>query len=78
MKEENEKEKPKKKPPPLSSLALLSQIGTTIIANLVVALLLGYFIDNFFGTMPIFFLIFAILGILSSMMSIYYTVKKYF
>ncbi|MCL1925091.1 MAG: AtpZ/AtpI family protein [Defluviitaleaceae bacterium] len=76
--EEESKETKKKSKMPLNSFALVTQIAINIIANLAVAFLLGYFIDNFLGTMPIFLLIFIFLGIGSAMMSIYHTVNKYF
>lgn len=71
-------DRPKPKPIPLNSLSLMTQIGVSIIANIAISLVIGYFLDIFFGTGPIFFLIFVFLGIGAAMVSVYHTTKKFF
>lgn len=50
----------------LSNLALVSQIGITIVVILVGFILLGRFLDTKLGTKYIFLIVFTIFGLLSS------------
>lgn len=54
-----------------SNLALVSQIGFTIIVILVGCILLGKFLDDLFNTKVVFLIIFTLLGILSAFNYIY-------
>ncbi|WP_448376563.1 AtpZ/AtpI family protein [Fervidobacterium sp.] len=49
----------------LTKLNLISGLGFTIIANLIVGYILGAFLDNIFTTGRIFKIIFIVLGTLS-------------
>ncbi len=50
----------------LSNLALITQIGFTIVIILVGCIFLGKYLDQKFGTGVIFLIIFTVLGVLSS------------
>jgi len=58
------------------ALALLSQIGVTIIACVAVGILLGWFLDSLLGTAPWLLLVFTLLGIVAAFKSIFDFAKK--
>ena len=58
------------------ALAVLSQIGITIAACIVVGVLLGIFLDRLFGTSPILTIICSILGLLAAFKSIFDLASK--
>ncbi len=61
----------------LSKLNLISSLGFTIIANILVGFVLGTFLDNLFSTARLFKIIFIILGTLSGVYNgIKYLVKE--
>ncbi|AFG34786.1 AtpZ/AtpI family protein [Fervidobacterium pennivorans subsp. shakshaketiis] len=49
----------------LSKLNLISSLGFTIIANILVGFVLGAFLDNLFSTARLFKIVFIVLGTLS-------------
>ena len=55
----------------MRALALLSQIGLIIIANIGLGFFAGYFLDNYLGTELIFKLIGVMMGIISGFYSNY-------
>ena len=58
------------------SLSLLSQIGVTIIACVVIGVFLGRFLDGLFNTSPWLLLIFTLLGAAAAFKSILELSKK--
>lgn len=61
----------------LSKLNLISSLGFTIIANILVGFVLGAFLDNLFSTARVFKIIFIVLGTLSGVYNgIKYLVKE--
>ena len=55
----------------LRALSFFSQIGVMLAACLLVGVLLGKFLDNFFGTSPWLLLLFAFLGAGAAFKSIF-------
>lgn len=60
----------------LQALALLSQIGITIIVPVIAGVYLGNKIDVFLGTKAIFLVVFIILGVLVGFRSAYRLLMK--
>jgi len=58
------------------ALAMLSQIGVTIIACVAVGIFLGWFLDRLLGTAPWMILLFTLLGIAAAFKSIFDFAKK--
>jgi F0F1-type ATP synthase assembly protein I len=54
----------------MKNIALITQIGVTIISTILVALFIGKKLDEWLGTGVIFTLIFLLLGIATSFMTI--------
>lgn len=54
----------------MKNVALITQIGVTIISTILIALLIGKKLDEWLGTGVIFTFIFILLGISSSFMTI--------
>ena len=55
----------------LKALSFFSQVGTTIIACVFIGVLLGRFLDDFFGTSPWLLLIFSLLGAAAAFKALY-------
>lgn len=53
------------------ALSLITQVGLTIAASIVLSLLLGLWIDGRFGTRPWATLVFALIGIAVGSLSVY-------
>ena len=60
----------------LRGLYMISQIGFTITACVIVGVLLGRFLDSVFGTSPWLLLIFSLLGAGAGFKAIYELVKN--
>lgn len=60
----------------LRALGLLTTVGTVMIANLVVGLFLGHFLDKQFHTSPWMTLIFIILGSVSGARATFRLINK--
>ena len=60
----------------LRGLHLVSQIGFTIVACLLVGVLLGRFLDSALGSSPFLLIIFSLLGVGAGFKSIFEIVKK--
>jgi len=58
------------------ALAVLAQIGVTIIACIAVGIFLGRFLDNLLGTTPWLLIVFTFLGIAAAFKSIFDFAKK--
>jgi len=58
------------------ALALLTQIGVTIVACVAVGIFLGWLLDRLLGTEPWLLLVFTLLGIAAAFKSIFDFAKK--
>jgi len=50
--------------------------GVELVSAIIVALVIGIFLDNYFQSKPIFLIIFLILGFAAGIMNVYRSVKK--
>ena len=57
-------------------LALVSTMGISMVLAIVIAIAIGYYLDKWFQTSPLFFLIFMILGIVAGFRNIYIIMKR--
>ena len=55
----------------LRAISFLSQIGITMAACVLVGVLLGRFLDNFFGTSPWLLIIFSFLGMAAAFKALF-------
>ena len=60
----------------LRSLYMVSQIGLTISACVIIGVFLGRFLDNTFGTSPVLLIIFSLLGAGAGFRSIFQYANK--
>lgn len=58
-------------------LATLSSMGIAMVLCTFIGLLIGIYLDKYFGTKPWLTLIFLVLGIAAGFKNIYETIKKY-
>ena len=61
----------------LRAMGLMSQIGLTVVACIVVGIFIGRFLDNFFGTSPWLLIVFTLLGVISAFKSMIDLSKKF-
>ena len=61
----------------LRGLYTLASMGIQMVASTFIGLLIGYYLDKFFGTRPWLTLLFLLFGIAAGFRNIYETVKKY-
>jgi F0F1-type ATP synthase assembly protein I len=57
-------------------LAMVSSMGISMVLALVIAIAIGYYLDKWFQTSPVFFLIFMIFGIVAGFRNIYILMKR--
>ena len=57
-------------------LAIASTMGISMVLALVIAIIVGYYLDKWFQTSPLFFLIFMVLGIIAGFRNIYVIMKR--
>lgn len=57
-------------------MGLLSTIGITLVAATFIGLGMGYYIDKWIGTKPIFTIIFTIFGIIAGFREMFSIIKK--
>lgn len=57
-------------------LAIVSTMGISMVLALVIAIAIGYYLDKWFQTSPVFFLIFMVLGIVAGFRNIYVIMKR--
>jgi ATP synthase protein I len=57
-------------------LALASTMGISMVLALVIAIIVGYYLDKWLKTSPVFFLIFMVLGIVAGFRNIYVIMKR--
>ena len=60
----------------MKSLSLLSQIGISMVANILVGLFIGKFLDELLNTSPLFLLLFVFVGVGSGIKSTYVLITK--
>ena len=59
------------------NLAMLSSMGIALVAATFIGLLIGYYLDKYFGTSPWLTIIFLIFGIIAGFKNMYDIIKKY-
>ena len=57
-------------------LGLVSTMGISMALAIVIAIVIGYYLDKWFQTSPVFFLVFLVLGIVAGFRNIYIIMKK--
>jgi F0F1-type ATP synthase assembly protein I len=62
----------------IGNLYLLTTIGTQIVVSVFIGLGIGIFVDNLFGTKPVFLFIFLFFGIAAGFLNLFKVVKKEF
>lgn len=55
----------------LKNLVYVTQIGISMVVPIIMALYIGKWIDDKFGTRPLFLLIFILFGVISSFMNLF-------
>ncbi|RMF95893.1 MAG: AtpZ/AtpI family protein [Candidatus Schekmanbacteria bacterium] len=55
---------------------LLSTIGITLVASTCVGLAIGYYLDKWLGTKPLFIIIWTILGVAAGFKEMFSIIKK--
>ncbi len=63
--------------PDFRRLAELSSIGLMLPSSIIVGLLIGAVLDRWLGTKPWLLLAFTVLGIVSGLLSLFRTLRKY-
>ncbi|MGA3084261.1 MAG: AtpZ/AtpI family protein [Thermodesulfobacteriota bacterium] len=57
-------------------LATVSTMGISMALAIVIAIAIGYYLDKWFKTSPVFFLVFMVLGIVAGFRNIYVIMKR--
>lgn len=57
-------------------MTLMSQVGITMIANIMVGLFIGKYLDQWLHTSPLFLLLFIFIGFFSGIKSVYLLIIK--
>jgi F0F1-type ATP synthase assembly protein I len=60
-----------------ASIGALSSVGLSFVLAIVLGAWFGYLLDTWFGTGPIFFLLFFVLGMVAGGLNVYRTATKY-
>jgi F0F1-type ATP synthase assembly protein I len=60
----------------LKYLALISQIGLLMAIPIFMSIFMGYWLDNKFGTSPLFLIIFILVGVYAAFRNLFVTVLK--
>lgn len=58
--------------------SLLIQLGISMIIPIIFCLFIGRWIDGFFGTKPVFMIIFIIMGVAAGFRSVYMLTKEFY
>lgn len=61
----------------LKGIAMLASMGIAMVVSTFIGLLIGIYLDKFFGTKPWFTIIFLFFGIAAGFRNIYLMTKKY-
>ena len=62
--------------PPYSSMGTAFKMSTELVAAVVVGTIIGYILDNWFGTKPWLILIFFFVGVITGIMNVIKSAKK--
>ena len=65
-----------KKKNSFKDLGIFLKSGVELVSAIIIALVIGIFLDNYFQSKPIFLIIFLILGFAAGIMNVYRSVKK--
>ena len=65
------------KPEDFKGLAMLTQIGITVLVCIAIGVFIGRWLDGVFGTAPWLFLVFLLLGIGAAFKAVYDIASKY-
>ena len=57
-------------------MTLMSQVGITMVANIMVGLFIGKYLDQWLHTSPLFLLLFLFIGFFSGIKSVYLLIIK--
>ena len=76
LKNLNSKIKNQKKNKNIKDFGVYLKSGVELVSAIIVALLIGLFLDNYFQSKPIFLFIFLILGFAAGIMNVFRSVKK--
>ena len=57
-------------------MTLMSQVGITMVANIMVGLFIGKYLDQWLHTSPLFLLLFIFIGFFSGIKSVYLLIIK--
>jgi ATP synthase protein I len=58
-------------------MSIAGRLGIEIVIGVAVGSGIGYFIDKFFSTKPIFFIIFALFGVAAGVLNVYRFIKEF-
>lgn len=75
--EKSQQNKLKERQIVLRVMGQMSQLGITAVFCIVIGLVIGRVADNFLGTAPIFFVIFAVLGCFAAIKTMMDMAKKF-
>ena len=76
LKNLNSKIKKQKKNKNFKDFGVYLKSGVELVSAIIIALVIGIFLDNYFQSKPIFLIIFLILGFAAGIMNVYRSVKK--
>ena len=76
LKKLNSKIKNQKKNKDFKDFGVYLKSGVELVSAIIIALVIGIFLDNYFQSKPIFLIIFLILGFAAGIMNVYRSVKK--
>lgn len=72
-----EEEKGKLKLEERRLMSIAGRLGLEIVIGVMVGVTIGYFLDKFFSTKPLFFVIFALFGVAAGVLNVYRFVKNF-
>ena len=76
LKKLNSKIKNKKKKKDFKNFGIYLKSGVELVSAIIVALVIGLFLNNYFQSKPIFLFIFLILGFAAGIMNVFRSVKN--
>ena len=76
LKNSNLKTKNKKENKNLTNFGVYLKSGVELVSAIIVALVIGLFLDNYFQSKPIFLIIFLVLGFAAGIANVFRSVKK--
>ena len=72
----NKEENSKKNDKPTSNLGTAFKLSTELVVTVVVGTIIGFILDNWFGTKPWLILIFFFVGVIAGIMNVIKSAKK--